>query len=260
MAWVYRGLRMKFVLAIFTAGLLMISPALAEPPLELDHLLFYAKTGAPERNVLQKSGFIIAPMVSHHTGQGTSSVTVEFANGYLELLYPDPDVAVSDRMKPVAKLFRTRSNWRETGVAPFALQFHRTPATPEAFPFPTTKVRADWMPATESMELLTPRDMTKALGLIVTAEPIDKAVYAKLSVDPVKGAMFQHPNGARRITGVDVIAPSAGELPPAAAYISDAGAATFSVGAAWLMTVTLDDGRQGKKVDLRPTLPAVIRY
>jgi hypothetical protein len=249
----------KSVLAAFLIALTSL-PAFAGTPIEIDHVLIYVSPGAPERAALEKAGFVIAPDVNHHTGQGTSSVTVEFANGYLELLYPDPGVAVSPGMEPVAQLFRDRSNWQKTGMSPFGLQFHRTPLTPASFPFPTVKVHSDWMAPGENLELLTPRAMTSAVGLFIAPEPVDQAANAALAVDPVKGARFRHANGAQRITGVEVDAPSAASLPPAANYISDNGVAKIAIGPKWLMILTLDDGKQGKVRDLNPDLPLIIHY
>ena len=86
------------------------------------------------------------------------------------------------------------------------------------------------------------------------------AANAALAADPVKGAVFHHPNGAVRMTGVEVVVPDADRLPPAAAYVADAGAAKFTVANAWLTLLTLDGHRQGRSADLRPRLPLVIQY
>ena len=72
--------------------------------------------------------------------------------------------------------------------------------------------------------------------------------------------MFRHPNGARRLTGMRVIAPSAESLPPAASYIAGLGLVKFDVGKHWLLEVTLDNGKQGKTKSLEPDLPMVIHY
>ena len=258
------GVRGKMVPNGVIAALLVATsttlPARAGAPLVIDHLIIYSRTGAPERAALKGAGFTIDPEVSHHPGQGTSSVSVEFLNGYLELLYPDPVVSVSPRMQVVAQMFRDKSNWRVTGVSPLGLQFRRTPATPASFPFATVKVHSDWMAAGEYLELLTPRAMTKALGLFVTPEPVDEAANETLATNAVKGVAFHHANGTQRITGVQVIAPSADLLPPAATYVSNAGSANFAVGSKWLLVLTLDSGRQKKARDLEPDLPLVVRY
>ena len=72
--------------------------------------------------------------------------------------------------------------------------------------------------------------------------------------------MFLHPNGARRLTGVRVVVPSNADLPPAANYLAESRVAKFDSGPAWLMEVTLDDGKQGAARDLRPDLPLVVHY
>lgn len=241
--------------------LLLATPAFAEPPLGLDHAIVYARPGAPEQEALKKAGFTIAPMVNRDDGQGTSSVTVEFLNGFLELIYPDPNVRVAPGMEAVAQKFRDRADWRTTGVSPFALQMHRNSAAPAVLPFPTFKVRADWMQPGESIEILTPRAAPKALGLLIPPRATDLAANARLAADPVKGAMFHHASGAKRITKVEIVAPSADAFPPAAAaFAAQDPAVEFTTGNEWLMILTLDDGAQGKVRDLAPDLPLVLRY
>src|SRR5712671_1774136 len=83
---------------------------------------------------------------------------------------------------------------------------------------------------------------------------------ARLARDPVKGAVFLHPNGARRLTGLRVVAPDADGLPPAASYIVGHGLVKFDVGGRWLLDVTLDGGKQGVTRNLEPDLPMVVHY
>ena len=72
--------------------------------------------------------------------------------------------------------------------------------------------------------------------------------------------MFLHPNGARRLTELRVVAPSADGFPPAASYIAGHGLLKFDVGRHWLLDVTLDNSKQGVTKNLEPDLPMVIRY
>jgi hypothetical protein len=112
------------------------------------------------------------------------------------------------------------------------------------------------------IELLTPRELPKAVSLSISSHPesTNEGANEKLARDPVKGAMFHHPNGARRLTGLRVIAPGAESLPPAAAYIAEHGLVKFDLGKQWLLDVTLDKGKQGVIKNLEPTLPMMLRY
>src|SRR5207244_5903417 len=127
---------------VASAGAILAAEA---PPLTLIHAWIVVATGAPERAALEKAGFRIAPTVNRHEGQGTASITVEFLNGFLELIYPDPTVPVSPALQAGAEKFRLKSRWRENGYSPIGIVFDRTPATPQEFPFETWKVSADWM-------------------------------------------------------------------------------------------------------------------
>lgn len=248
------------------AGLFVTSMVAAfaadAPPLVLSHSWIAVTPGAPERKALEKAGFRIAPMVNRHDGQGTASVTVEFFNGFLELIYPDSTVPVSPALRAGAEKFRLRSAWRETGYAPIGIVFDRTPATPEHLPFATWRISAEWMEQGTFIEVMTPREMPKAVSLSISSQSAStrESENEALARDPVKGVMFLHPNGARRLTGLRVVAPHPNRYPPAASYLARGGLVTFVIGNQWLLDVTLDNGNQGVTGDLRPDLPMVIHY
>ena len=250
--------------AVLLAATWPAAASTAPKPFVLSHAWVVVTTGAPERAALERAGFRIAPTVNRHDGQGTASVTVEFLNGFLELIYPDPSVPVAPEREQGAEKFRLKSRWRETGYSPIGIVFDRTADTPQTFPFATWRVSAAWMEKGTFIEILTPKEMPKAVSLSISshAERPREAENAALARDPVKGAMFLHPNGARRLTGVRVVAPSptADRLPPAATYVAEHGLMTFETGTEWLLDVTLDDGKQRVTRDLRPELPIVVRY
>jgi hypothetical protein len=232
------------------------------PPLKLSHTWIVVTTGAPERKALEKAGFRIAPTINRHDGQGTASVTVELLNGFLELIYPDSNVPVSPTLQAGAEKFRLKSAWRETGYSPIGIVFDRTPATPGKFPFPTWRVSADWMEKGTFIEMMTPKEMPKAVSLSISSHSAStrESENEIIARDPVSGAMFLHANGARRLTGLRVVAPSADSFPPAVSYLAGHGLAKFDVGSHWLLEVTLDDGKQRKTKNLEPDLPMVIHY
>ena len=232
------------------------------PPFRLSHVWIVVRTGAPERTVLEKAGFRIAPTVNRHDGQGTASVTVELLNGFLELLYPDPTVPVSAASTAGAEKFRLKSAWRDTDYCPVGVVFDRTPATPATFPFPTWRVSADWMEPGTFIEMMTPRELPKAVSLSISShsERTNEQTDEDLARDRAKAAVLLHPNGARRLTGIRVVAPAADRLPPSASYIAAQGLMKFEVGSQWLLAVTLDNGKQGVTKDLQPDLPLVVHY
>lgn len=232
------------------------------PPLRLSHAWIVVGTGARERTALEKAGFRIAATINRHDGQGTASVSVELLNGFLELLYPDPAVPVSPASKAGAEKFRLKSAWRETGYSPIGIVFDRTPATPQKLPFPTWTVTADWMDPGTFIEMMTPKEMPRAVSLSISShrESTREKENEALARDPVKGAMFLHPNGARRLTRLRVVAPGEDRLPPAASYLAGQGLVTFDVGTRWLLDVTLDNGTQGVTRDLQPELPMIVHY
>jgi hypothetical protein len=232
------------------------------PPLALSHAWIVVAPGARERAALERAGFRIAPTINHHDGQGTSSITVELLNGFLELMYPDSTVPVSPASRAGAEKFRLKSKWRATGYSPIGVVFDRTPATPDTFPFPTWRITADWMDPGTFIEMLTPKEMPKAVSLSISShrQSTNERDNEALARDSTRGAMFLHPNGARRLTAMHVVAPGADRLPPAASYIAGRGIMKFDVGARWLLDVTLDDGKRGVTKDLAPDLPLVIHY
>jgi hypothetical protein len=112
------------------------------------------------------------------------------------------------------------------------------------------------------IEMMTPKELPKAISLSISshAASTQEMLNEKLARDPIKGAMFRHSNGARRLTAMQIVAPSAECLPPAANYISEHALVQFKVGKEWILDVTLDQGAQHISKDLRPDLPLVIHY
>jgi hypothetical protein len=251
-----------FQLLLLFLGSMASASGLEPPPLALSHSWVVVTTGAPERKALEDAGFRIAPTVNRHDGQGTASVTVEFLNGFLELIYPDSTVPVSPALRAGAEKFRLKSAWRKTGYSPIGVVFDRTSATPDTLPFPTWRISADWMEKGTFIEMMTPREMPKAVALSISSHPAStrERENEALARDPVKGAIFLHPNGARRLTGLRVIAPDSDRLPPASSYLARHGLVTFDMGSHWLLDVTLDNGKQGVTKDLEPDLPMVVHY
>src|SRR5437899_12143123 len=70
------------------------SPSASPAELEFDHVWIVVTRDAPERAALEKTGLKISPDVNRHDGQGTESITSEFQNSYIELIWPVPPYSV----------------------------------------------------------------------------------------------------------------------------------------------------------------------
>ena len=244
---------MRTLFALIGWGWWLAAQAGDPAPVAFDHAWIVATPGAPERKQLSEAGFTIAAQTNHHEGQGTSSITLEFVNGYFELIWVDATVPGT----PVLlEKFRNRAQWRMTGWSPIGIGLHRTGKGAGPLPWPTWQIpRAAWLPPGEFIEMLTPRENPKAPSVFVT--PPSLAI-----MDPRKETNdFRHENGTKRITGVRVIVPTEQEIAGIpAADLEKMGVAAFSVGSQWTLDVTLDGHAQKKERDFRPQLPLVVHF
>jgi hypothetical protein len=236
--------------AIAAALLLAAGCASApKPPLAFDHLWIVVAPGAPERAMLERAGYRVAPAVNRHEGQGTASITIEFANGFLELLWPDESVPVAPGNERVVEKFRNRAAWRTSGWSPFGIGFRRTANETPPLPFPTWSVGAAWLPRGATIEILTPRDDTTSPSLFISPRELaEHNPTPKEAIDP------------RRITAVRLVEPPAYAPIPALQYAERERLLDVGRGPAWLVEVTLDGGRSGAVDDFRPELPLRIRH
>jgi len=213
--------------------------------------------GAPERAALERAGLKIASAVNRHDGQGTASVTVEFENGFLELLWPDASVPVSPEREEGARKFRQKSAWRTTGWSPVGIGIRRAPNGPDKLPFATWPIRTDWMPPGAAIEMVTPKADLLAPSIFVV--PRVMAVAEGSQADAERAKAIDHPLGAHRLTALRLVEPPRDDPDDPAQLLARLGLAKVERGKEWLVEITLG-GRKGQVRDLRPELPLVVRY
>src|SRR4029077_856062 len=233
----------------------------AAAELEFDHVWIVVTRDAPERVALERTGFKISPNINRNDGQGTASVSAEFFNAYIELMWPDPTVSVAQGAERGVEKFKNRMNWRTSGWCPIGIALHRTgPST--TLPFSTWSIAPDWMPKGTAIEILTARDDTKSPSFFI--EPpvlaVKEEANRELAENDPKRAAFEHPIGVERITAIQIIRPK--EYQPVAAftYLEQAGIFKSTEGNDWAVEITFDSGRKGQTKDLRPDLPLIIHY
>jgi hypothetical protein len=228
--------------------------------LEVDHVILYVSRDAPERAALERAGFRVAPGVNEHEGQGTASVTIEFANSFLELLWPDERVPVAPGFERAYEKFQKRSQWRTTGWSPVGLALHRAgPVRP--LPVPSWSVAPEWMEPGTAIEMLTPRDDTRSPSVSIHPHPVSENPALDTSRTHLREAgALEQPNGVRRLTRVRLIAPIGYEPTEALRYLDRTGALSLDAGSGWTVELTFDRGAQKQANDFRPELPLVVKY
>lgn len=239
--------------ALLTAWAPHEAGAADQYPLEIDHA-FVIPNGAEAGLVaaLSQAGFIVDPE-PFEFGGGAFSRMVYLDNAYFELHFPDGAAG-----RPMA----AGGDWAKDGNSPFGTGLRRRSGGDEALPFRSTPHTEDWMPKGAVMQVLDDGSASEP-GIFVMPKAMSvksAAARAEWRKDHADDAAkrFDHPNGARIITAVEIVTSEKGY--PADALHVEAAHVTFKKGAAPLMTVTMDGGRQGRTLDLRPAAQVVILY
>jgi hypothetical protein len=217
--------------------------------LELDHVVIFTAKDAPEAAALAPhlQGF---GGVTVHGELGSASTSFFFTSMYLELLWATDPAACARNFLPLGLDINARMRWRETGGSPFGLMLRQKPGEAEPIPFATKTLHATWMPGDVRVQFSGERLAEPYYGVV--PEPLGFPSFrANIPALP-------HPCGARVLTGVHL---SMTDAPSEIArLVSDAGLATVERGPEPLMTLTFDDGAQGQSMDVRPTLPLVLKF
>ena len=260
--------------ATVVASLLLAAPITAQPaatPLELDHIILLVPPGAQAGVArLRAAGFNIANEPQRHVGQGTASMGVLLGNAYLELLWIDSTV------RRDANNGMDIARWRRSGVANVGIGLRRAgvppappPRTdaqglpirlaPRPMPVPGVASRAytaPWMPPGTAILLLRQPAESLAAELFVVQDEIALPWWIA-QVRHEAPSLLEHPGGWRRVRRVVVHGPTA-QAPAALAQLHPARVEWKLDTARWV-EVELEGGSPARTVDLRPTLPLVLR-
>jgi hypothetical protein len=125
----------------------------------------------------------------------------------------------------------------------------RRSETDDQIPFPTRQLQVDWMPGDVSLHFSADALAEPYIGVV----PESLAYRAFISSIP----NLSHPLGVEQLTRVNIII-EGDNLSPVAQTISANRLARIEWGFAPLMILTFDGGKQGKTVDVRPTLPLIL--
>ncbi len=209
---------------------------------EIDHIIVFCDSGAPEAEALKARGLHEGPRNSH-PGQGTANRRFFFRNAYLELVWVENAVeATSPGVRPTQMFDRWEA--RAGAACPFGLVYrpgksppaHEISAwtyTPKYFPKGFTIEVAHGIPANEPLLFYLP------FARAALVEDVELA-----------------PGAARigAIVDVTLHLPDTGSLSPALEALVAAGSVKVEPGREYLLDLKHVGGSK-ETIDMRPEMP-----
>lgn len=248
----------------------------AQAPLELDHIILAVPPGAQAAVAkLRAAGFNVTNDAQRHTGQGTASIPVLLDNAYLQLLWIDSTVRRDpanpvdlERVRRLPNASRVGIGVRRAGVPPAPKPTTdaqglvvRTPPRPlvPLGAVPARRYSAPWMPPGTAIQLVRQPAESLAAELFVVQDEIALPWWVG-QVRHEATILLQHPGRWRRVRRVVVHGPTA-QMPAALARLKPARVEWKAATTSWV-EMELEGGASAgarRTVDLRPTLPLVLR-
>jgi hypothetical protein len=216
------------------------------PDLELDHIFVAVpgpEVGSP---ALEEAGFLFSAS-NPHPGQGTMSRGILFENAYLELIWlTDPEEAESPPIQRTRLKERTDPS---TGACPFGIGLRSSGEGEARLPFESWEYRPPYLPNGMSFQMgVSSEDLSEPLVFFLP--------WLSAPTWPVP----EHPNGASRITRVELMIEGEPQDSEPISALSTAGIASFRSHDEYFMEVELDEGRSDQSLDLRPEVPLRISW
>ena len=230
---------------------------------EVDHVWIVVSPGAPQRAAFEQLGLKAAPGVNQHAGQGTDSITFEFKNAFLELLWVDAAVPVAPGNEAAVRKFTRRQRWATSGGCPFGIALHRTASAADSLPFESWPLHQPWMPPGVSYAMLTPRadSLSPALWVVPRSSAVkDLDDPAATPVDSIRATALRQPGYMRKLTRVRLVCPPGYQPTDAMSRLAREGVFELRQERGWLLILTFNGGVRRRTRDLRPELPVLVRY
>lgn len=160
---------------------------------EVDHVFVAVRHGAPELAELLRAGFAEGPP-NVHLGQGTACRRVFFENGYLEFLWLEDAREASD--SPVDRTGLAQRTRCVGGVSRLgvALRSKTDDGSEPELPIRTWPYRPAYLPAGTSIPVAANAGELRQPLVFFMPEAFASGRHS-----------FGHPNGARRVTGIEVV-------------------------------------------------------
>ncbi|MFC0170551.1 VOC family protein [Pseudoduganella danionis] len=216
--------------------------------MELDHIFLRTSAGAPEAALLLELG-LTEGSANQHAGQGTANRRFFFHNAFLELLWIQHAADVNNAVTRPTQLAQRLA--AEPTASPFGLCFRPsdTDATP---PFPSWPYRPAYLPSGMQVDIASHTPLHEPMWFYL-AQAVPPAQAAAARRQPL-----QHALGVDAISAVTLTVPGTEHWSAAALAARACTGLSLQRGSAHLLELTFDQGRQGRSVDLRPSLPLLL--
>lgn len=226
--------------------------------LEVDHISIFTTQGWRGVAVLQEFGFYCHGQTVQQVGQGTVSTVIFFENSYIELISVEDENAVKQYVARTGIDILARAHSERTGASPFGISLRNKSDI--------LLMQQDERPSTERMQSSTPIHFA-AENVANVVEPLCFVIPDSLALTgwidcscEAHQRLTTHPLGVNKLTGSRIIVNSDKKLSAAASLLSRMGAVAIKRGAAPLLELTFDHGKNGKIIDARPMLPILLKY
>jgi hypothetical protein len=209
---------------------------------QVDHVFLATSKGGPEVEHLVAAGFAEGPP-NTHAGQGTACRRIFFENGYLELIWlEDSEEASSPLVERTGLAFRAAG---QEGASRIGICLRPREGSTQTLPVRTWPYRPPYLPAGMAIPMATSSSVHDEPLLFF----VPSGAEGRGSQDP------GHPNGARAFTRIGISLPGARSPSPELAWLAGSGCVHVEGGGAEAMSIELDHGAQGMRLDVSMPTP-----
>ncbi|MGB5893820.1 MAG: hypothetical protein WBG58_06555 [Ignavibacteriaceae bacterium] len=239
---------------IFLVWLLIHQINLFSQQLSFDHLFILVGESAPSVKILVDAGLKNDPDTLHHTGQGTSAVFFNFNNFYVELMWISHKEEAEKPGNKIIDMFLDQKR----GGSPFGFVVARSSNETDSIPYLTESMYADWLRPNESIKFALSDDIMLP-SIIVVPRYLD---YDSINVRYPEAIreLIDHPIGSLTLTSIRFRGPRSKPESTAIIELVRQGIAEFVEDKNHLVELIFNNGKSGKRIDVRPNLPLIIYY
>jgi hypothetical protein len=213
--------------------------------IQLDHIIVFCSSGAPEATALRDQGLVDASG-QVHVGQGTANRRFSFANAFLELLWVEDETEARGGEVQATQLWE-RWHGRSSGLCPFGLAFRPGADAAEQPPFSTWSNRPSYLPTGFSIEVGSEIKPTEPLLFFLP--------FVKGRRGPPSEST-DHPAGVSELVDLRLYLPQAAHPSDAILKLVSTGLVSINTASEYCMELKFLGSRL-EPIDLRPRLPLV---